>query len=226
MLQSASIARRKRPGLALSVVVSPITFNERRVTQEQSGSSNGLSLAERLQSGSPEAWRELVELYGPLVDQWCRAASVPRDAAPDIAQEVFLAAFRGVSKFDRHRDGATFRGWLWTLTRSRIIERYRRIKGKAAARGGSTAQAHLMSVRDSIPFDDPTESPEASALLHRALEQIRGEFTAGTWELFWRATVMDHPTSLIAEENGISGAAVRQAKSRVLRRLRKQLGDG
>ena len=61
--------------------------------------------------------------------------------------------------------------------------------------------------------------------MHRALEQIRGEFTTSTWELFWRATVLGHPTDLIASESGVSAAAVRQAKSRILRRLRKQLGD-
>lgn len=96
--------------------------------------------------------------------------------------------------------------------------------------GGSTAQLNLGSIVDPIPIDDPTEPDHAepdhaSAVLHRALEQIRAEFNASTWELFWRTTVLAHPTSLIAEEAGVTAAAVRQAKSRVLRRLRKQLGD-
>ena len=208
--------------------MSPTKLNERRVTrslEEKSTGSSGLSLAERLRVGSPTAWRDLVELYGPLVDRWCRSTNVPPDAAPDIAQEVFLAAFRGLDGFDGGKPGATFRGWLWTVARSRIIDFYRRRAGKKQGTGGSTALANLHSIADPIPTDDPTEPDHASALLHRALEQIRAEFTAGTWELFWRATVLEHPTDLIAKENGISTATVRQAKSRVLRRLRKQLGD-
>jgi RNA polymerase sigma-70 factor (ECF subfamily) len=195
------------------------------ISEENLGSSSGLSLADRLRAGSPAAWRDLVELYGPLLDRWCRAANVPPDSAPDVAQDVFLAAFRGFDRFDSHRADATFRGWLLTIARSRIIEYHRRQKGRHVATGGSTAQANLQSIIDSIPIDDPTEPDQASALLHRALEQLRSEFTGNTWELFWRAAVLDHPTDLIAKENGVTSAAVRQAKSRVLRRLRKHLGD-
>ena len=192
---------------------------------ESTGSSSGLSLAERLQEGSPGAWRDLVELFGPLVDRWCGTAKVPPHAVPDIAQEVFLAAFRGLDRFDGRRPDATFRGWLWTIARSRIVDYHRRQRGKHRAAGGSTALANLQEIIDPVPADDPTEPDHASALLHRALGQIRSEFTTGTGDCFWRATVLGHPTDLIAEETGITAAAVRQAKSRILRRLRKQLGD-
>ncbi len=186
--------------------------------------SDSLSLAERLKSGSASAWGELVRLYGPLVDRWCRTGGVPPDAIPDVAQEVFLAAFRGVGRFDPTVADATFRGWLWTVARSRIVEYYRKRNGEGQAPGGSTAFLHLQNIADPIPLHEPTEPDEAAALLRRALEQIRAEFTASTWNLFWRATVLGHPTDLIAEENGVTAAAVRQAKSRILRRLRSQLG--
>ncbi len=195
------------------------------ISDAASDSASGLSLADRLRDGSPAAWRELVTLFGPLVDRWCRTANVPADAVPDIAQEVFLAAFRGLDRFDGHRRDATFRGWLWTVARSRIVEFHRRQKGRQKAPGGSTALSRLQAIADPIPIEDPTEPDHVAALLHRALHQIRGEFTTNTWEAFWRATVLGHPTDLIAREAGISPAAVRQSKSRVLRRLRKQLGD-
>ncbi len=83
----------------------------------------------------------------------------------------------------------------------------------------------LQAIADPVPVREPTEPDDASALLRRALEQIRAEFTTGTWDLFWRATVLGHPTDLIANENEVTPATVRHAKSRVLRRLRKQLGD-
>ncbi len=193
--------------------------------EDGSQSSSSLSLAERLKDGSASAWGDLVRLYGPLVDRWCRNASVPADAIPDVAQEVFLAAFRGVNRFDPNIPDATFRGWLWTVARSRIVEYYRKRDGGEVAPGGSTALAQLQAIADPVPVHEPTEPDEASALLRRALEQIRAEFTAGTWDLFWRTTVLGHPTDLIANEIGVSSAAVRQAKSRILRRLRKQLGD-
>ncbi|MCA9187854.1 MAG: sigma-70 family RNA polymerase sigma factor, partial [Planctomycetales bacterium] len=149
----------------------------------------------------------------------------PSDATPDIAQEVFLAAFRGLDRFDSQRAGATFRGWLWMVTRRRIVEYYRRRHGRPLATGGSTANIQLQAFADPIPLYDPTEPDHAAALLHRALEQIRPEYSEVTWEMFWRATVLDHPTDIIARDNGVTPAAIRQTKSRVLRRLRRQLGD-
>lgn len=184
-----------------------------------------MSLAERLREGSASAWKELVELYGPLLHHWCRRGNVPEEAIADVAQDVLVSAFRGLDRFDGSRPDATFRGWLWTIARSRIIDHHRGQNGKAAAVGGSTAYERLQSVADPTPLEDPTELDHSSALLHRALNQIRCEFTETTWDAFWRATVLGHPTDVIAKENGVTPAAIRKAKSRVLARLRKQLGD-
>lgn len=188
-------------------------------------SSNGLSLARRLRDGTDGAWSEMVQLYGPLLDDWCRLGGVPPAALADVAQDVFVSAFRGLEAFDASDTDATFRGWLWTIARNRIVDYHRRQKRVADAVGGSTAYQALQSLVDPVPADDPTEADQMSALTHRALNQIRLEFESTTWDSFWRATVLGHPTDLIACEVGVTAAAVRQSKSRVLRRLRKQLGD-
>jgi RNA polymerase sigma-70 factor (ECF subfamily) len=105
------------------------------------------------------------------------------------------------------------------------MDYFRRGDFENGAPGGTVALDQLHAIADPISVQEPTTNHEASALLHRAMAQIRVEFTDDTWESFWRATVLGHPTDLIAAERGISPGAVRQAKSRVLRRLRKQLGD-
>lgn len=194
--------------------------------RQSSVGSSGLSLAEKLRTGSPSAWKELVELYGPLLHQWCRKGNVPNESIPDVAQDVLVSAFRGLDRFDSTRQDATFQGWLWTIARSRIVDFHRRENGKPAATGGSTAYGNLQSLPDPLPLEDPTETNHSAALLHRALDQIRSEFTQSTWQSFWRSAVLGHPTDMIAAENGVTPAAIRKAKSRVLGRLRKQLGDG
>ena len=61
--------------------------------------------------------------------------------------------------------------------------------------------------------------------MHRALELIRAEFEERTWQAFWRSAVEQQSTAEIAADLRLSPASVRQAKSRVLRRLRAILGD-
>jgi RNA polymerase sigma-70 factor (ECF subfamily) len=59
----------------------------------------------------------------------------------------------------------------------------------------------------------------------RALELIRAEFEPKTLTAFWRVTVDGEATADVARDLGITPSAVRLAKSRVLRRLREELGD-
>ena len=59
----------------------------------------------------------------------------------------------------------------------------------------------------------------------RALDLVRAEFEGRTWQMFWRSAVDGHAVAAIARDLGASAAAVRQAKSRVLRRLKSELGD-
>jgi RNA polymerase sigma-70 factor (ECF subfamily) len=61
--------------------------------------------------------------------------------------------------------------------------------------------------------------------LRRALEQIRPTVEPQTWNAFWNTTVLGRTATDVAAELGLTAGAVRQAKSRMLRRLRRQLGD-
>ena len=71
----------------------------------------------------------------------------------------------------------------------------------------------------------PPTSIELPALLQRTLVVIRSDFDDNTWQAFWRLTVEGHAAGDIAVELGISPGAVRQAKYRVLCRLREEMGS-
>ncbi len=55
--------------------------------------------------------------------------------------------------------------------------------------------------------------------------QIQPEFEPRTWEIFHRSVIDQLPTNLVAEEFGVTAANVRKVRSRILHRLREQLGD-
>ncbi len=165
-------------------------------------SSSGLSLAIRLRAGSSEAWRELVDLYGPLVESWCRRAGLPEAARGDVGQEVFLAVHRGIAKFDPQRPQATFRGWLWTITRNAVLEWLRR-RGPEPA-GGSTALERLADIPD--PWENassdepPSTADESASLLRRALDQIPADRRAADLE-----RLLEHRGARASREGRRSG---------------------
>jgi RNA polymerase sigma-70 factor (ECF subfamily) len=186
--------------------------------------STSSSLIRRVKEHDQDAWQRLVRLYGPLVDFWIRRAGMQSADIHDIFQEVFTSVVRGIGSFRKEQPGDTFRGWLRTVTRNKVIDHYRRQNNETAGVGGSDFQLHL----EAIPFPEAHSEDEVSAIQQlrlRALELIQAEFEPRTWQMFWRVTVGDEPTRDVATALEVSQSAVRLAKSRVLRRLREELGD-
>jgi RNA polymerase sigma-70 factor (ECF subfamily) len=186
-----------------------------------------LSLLERVRASDPEAWRRLVELYQPMVLFWCRRGGVQGDDREDVAQEVFAAAAAGMAEFHRDRPGDTFRGWLRGITRNLILLYFRNNQGRPRARGGSDVMRCLEDVADPLPGppeDDDEEQAELSQLYRRAISLVRGQFEERTWQAFWLSVIEGRPVSSVAEELGMKLATVRQAKSRVLRCLKREVG--
>lgn len=192
--------------------------------------STSLTLVERVRQHDSEAWRRLVRLYGPLVDFWVRRDGLQPADARDVFQDVFAAVARGIDRFHKNRPGDTFRGWLRTITRNKVMDYHRRRAGQPQAIGGSEANRRLHEIRgseetSSMALEDDAERQALKDLRTRALELVRAEFEPRTWEAFWRVQVDGRTGRDVAEELGMSPAAVRMAKSRVLRRVREELGD-
>jgi RNA polymerase sigma-70 factor (ECF subfamily) len=190
-------------------------------------SVTSLSLLQRIRNGDQAGWGRVVELYSPLVRYWCRRGGIDGPDADDVLQEVFQAAAQGIANFRRDREGDTFRGWLRAITRHKVVAVWRLRNRDGEAQGGSDAWQQLQEIPDDEPAtaEDAEEAKQTSALFHRALEQLKGEFEARTWQAFWRVTVDGQSSSVVGTELGMTPTAVRMAKSRVLHRLREELGD-
>ena len=185
------------------------------------------SLLRRVQAQDDGAWRSFVDLYGPLIYSWCRRRGVAREDASDVTQETFAAVARSVAAFDHAGAQGSLRGWLWTITRNKLQDLFRRRSPGGQATGGSEMQQRLHELPEqslSESTDSFVES-DVQSLLHRGLEQVQAEFEPRTWRAFCCVVLEGRDTASVAVELGMSTNHVRQVKSRVLRRLREQLGD-
>jgi len=181
----------------------------------------------RLRTGDPDAWNSLVTLFSPVVYQWCRQSGLqPHDTA-DIVQEVFRSVFAKVDDFRRDKPGDTFRGWLWTITRNKIHDHFRRQADQAMAIGGTDAKQQLQELKGSTYSEMEASSQLNSrcVVARRAMELVRGDFDERTWQAFWRMAFDGHKSAEIAADLDMTKEAVRRAKYRVLQRLRQEL-DG
>jgi RNA polymerase sigma-70 factor (ECF subfamily) len=195
------------------------------LTSPSSFSATSPTLLGRMVAKDSGAWGLFVDVYGPLIVYWIRRNHVAEADAADVLQEVLKGLVTSLSQFE-HRHAGSFRAFLWVLTRNHLARYFRSKSQREAAAGGTDAWLRMAAVAEALSEDpDPQTGPgQLNELTQRALRAVQAEFEQRTWQMFWQTVVNLRPTSEVAAEFGVHTAAVRQARSRVLRKLREFLG--
>ncbi len=196
----------------------------------------------------------MCEIYSPLVYGWVRKAGLREDDAADVVQEVFRIVAGSIERFRNDRPQDTFRGWLLTITRNEIRGWFRRrAKLIDHAEGGSTALGRMQEVpaedravelveetaisqldqaagngaagNDAAGNGAAENGAAERELVRRAAEVVKQDFEPRTWQAFWRCVVEDQPAAAVAKDLLMTPNAVRQAKFRVLARLRRTIEE-
>jgi RNA polymerase sigma-70 factor (ECF subfamily) len=188
------------------------------------GSTSSSLLRRVLDASDDVAWTRLVEMYTPLVRRWIIRLGVPLSDSLDVAQEVFQGAAVGLKEFRGKREGNSFRGWLRAITRNKVADYYRRRGGQPEAVGGTDFQMRLAQFADSTEATSASTSEQSDRhfALRQLLDQIVREFQPRTWQAFWRTAIDRQSAVDVARELNMTANAVRQARFRVLRRLRQE----
>ena len=100
-----------------------------------------------------------MQRHGKAVYRYCREALRDAVLADDVQQQVFIAAFRDLPKFNQR---STVRTWLFAIARNRVLD---------AAKSRHRAKSHIDG-DDATGVPDPHPSPGDSlddARLHAAL---------------------------------------------------------
>lgn len=191
---------------------------------DHSGEITSLSLLERVRARQTGAWERFIQLYEPVVRRWCQRAGLQASDSADLTQDLFTTVLTKLNSFRHDHPGASFRGWLWTVTHNRVRLHFRQQAGRPKPTGGGSAFHDLADPAEGTSdFSAPPES--LAEVVRRALELIEHEFEPATWQAFWRVQVEGQPVATIANDLGLTSNAVYKARARVLRRLRDEFGD-
>src|SRR5262249_49386476 len=150
---------------------------------------------------------------------------------PDVFQQVFQAVASHIQAFHKDRPGDTFRHWLRAITRNKVRDHFRRLARQAQAAGGTDARLYFSQLaapgypQAGAEGDAAEEEGEVRQLLRGALELIRDQVHPQTWQAFWKVVVEGKTPEEVGEELTMRPGTVRVAKSRVLSRLRAELGE-
>lgn len=186
-------------------------------------------LLRRVAADEAGAWKQFVQIYGPVVRHWILRSGVSRSYLPDVFQNVFIAVLRNIGAFERQDGQAKFRAWLKMVTISKVNDHRRRNRNQPMAQGGTTAVFELGNIEAPDLEDDNDDeslaSSEEAFVIQRTLQIVRKEFRDKSWTAFQRTAIDGLDATEVAEELGMTSLAVRKAKSRVMQRLKEILGS-
>src|SRR5436190_4723777 len=106
------------------------------------------SLLLRARTGQEKAWKDLTDLYRPLIIGWLNRQGVPPRDLEDLSQDILLSVVKHLPAFEHSGRRGAFRSWLRTIVCSRTADYWRALDGRTQASGGSGAAAALQLIED------------------------------------------------------------------------------
>jgi len=162
-------------------------------------------------AGDADSFRLLVQRYQKPVIRMIRNIVNDNHICEDIAQDVFLAAYRKLASFDVAR--SSFSTWLFTIARNRSITALRRIR--------------RTSPQSAPESGDPSQPPDVLAQkeffgrLDEALQRLgvsqRTAFVLAEFEAL--------PYEEIAQIEGVRIGTIKSRINRAKKKLRLALKD-
>jgi RNA polymerase sigma-70 factor, ECF subfamily len=181
------------------------------------------SLLLRAQNGQTNAWKDLTDLYRPLILGWLNRQGVPASDLEDLSQEVLLSVVTHLPSFQHSGQRGAFRTWLRTIACRRTVDYWRAIDTNAQATGGSGAIAALEQIADpDSELNRQWDQEHDQYVIHCLLDLVELKFEPVSLQAFRRLTLDGARGEEVAQELGLSVGAVYVAKSRVLARIREE----
>ncbi len=181
------------------------------------------SLLLRAQTGETAAWKDLTDLYRPLILAWLNRQGVPPGDLEDLSQEVLLSVVRHLPAFRHSGQRGAFRSWLRTIVCRRAADYWRALDAATHAQGGSGAAVALQQIADpDSALNRQWDEEHDHYVVHCLLDRVEEEFEPITLQAFRRLALDGVSGEAAAQELGLSVAAVYVAKSRVLARMRQE----
>lgn len=189
--------------------------------------STSTSLLDLVRNGEQLAWFRLVQVYSPLIELWCRKYEIFGTDADDVIQDTFIAVSKHIRRFGIDHSSNSFRGWLRTIARSKIVDHLRQQKKHRhvdCAESLFFVDEHILCSQEMENDSDMAGSAdELKVLMASILSVVKQDFSPQTWQAFWQTVAMGRRTGEVASELGMTPASICMCRARVMRRIRETM---
>ena len=169
----------------------------------------------------PDLFVHLVRRYEAPFLRKARKVLYAQEDVEDVVQETFTKIYLNAHRFERV-EGASFKSWGYTILMNTALTKYRKVK-RHMERTAELTPEHYESLPDSV--HEGTFGMEMTDYVVSVFAKMP-EHLARVLELHFIKQV---PQQLIAEEEGVSGGAIKTRVHRAkheFRRLADQYSPG
>ena len=170
-----------------------------------------------------ECWNAFVDRYAPKIYGWCRQWRLQEADAQDVTQEVLAQLVRKLRTFTYDPHKGTFRGWLKTLTHHAWCDYLEERRRAGGIEGGPEGLARLDTLEARQDLLGALAEVFDLELLAEAQARVQLQVSPRDWKIFQELAVEGRPGPAVAQELGMSVAAVLMARSRVQKRMRQEV---
>ena len=177
------------------------------------------SLIQRLKATiNGESWEEFFHTYWELIYNVARRAGLSEADAQDIVQETILKVHNSLDRFEYNRKRGTFKGWLRTVTRSRLNDFFKKQQRRPAL------NQPLEEAADELQNLEDPEGPEIEKiwdeewnrnLIQAALSRTKKLSSPKQFQIFKCHYIDEWTVRETCRTLGVNAAQVYMAKQRV-----------
>ena len=190
------------------------------------------SLISRLKDwDDQESWKEFFDTYWKLLYSVALKSGLSDAEAQDVVQDTIVAVAKKMPEF--HYDPAlgSFKSWLLTITRRRIIDHLRkrqrqpqRHERRPDATEGRTGTMDKIPDPAGDKFGDIWEEEWKDSLYAAAVKRVKQQVEAKQFQMFDCYAVKGWPVEKVAGLLGVSVGAIYTAKSRITALIKEEIG--
>ena len=177
------------------------------------------SLINRLKATiNGESWEVFFNTYWELIYSVARRKGLSEADSQDIVQETILKVHKSLERFQYNRERGSFKGWLRTITRSRLVEHY-----KKQQRQPPTQQPRENEDDPLVNLADP-QGPEldriwseewSRSLIQRSLTFLKEQVSLKQYQIFKCHCIDEWSVKEVCDALNVNAAQVYMAKQRV-----------
>jgi len=186
------------------------------------------SLIHRMKNWRDDAsWQLFFDSYWRLIYDVARKAGLSDSEAQDVVSATMLSVARQMPNFEYDAKRGSFKAWLLTTTRWRIVDRVRQRLAAEPLEGSesdsSVGLIQNMPDPDGVVPDEVWEKDWKKNLLEVALAHLRLRIDPQKYQLFEFYVRKEWPADKVAQRFGVAVEQVYLAKHRITILLKSEI---